>query len=87
MAANYRAVDHPHLGIVPMRDGSRDKIPNARATLTHEAIVTGGGGGVSLGQIMPAHQTSMSALPAKLRLGPLDQPAAESLSKTFVAVR
>jgi len=53
VGADYRAVNHLHLSIVPMRDGSQDTIPNACATPTHEAIVAGGVGAVVLGQITP----------------------------------
>lgn len=53
MGANYRAVDHLHLGVFPMRYGSLDTTPNACATPTHEAIVAGGVGTVSLRQITP----------------------------------
>jgi hypothetical protein len=53
MGTDYRAVDHLHLSIVPMRDGSQDTIPDACATPTHEPFVAGGIGAVTLGQITP----------------------------------
>lgn len=37
--ADYRAVDHMHLGIVPVLGGSQDTSPNDYATPTQDAIV------------------------------------------------
>ena len=39
--------NHLHLGIVPMRYGSQDTVPNACVTPKHEAIVAGGVGASS----------------------------------------
>ena len=53
MCSDYRTVEHLYLGIVPMRDGSQDTIPNACGTPTHKAILAGGVGAVALRQITP----------------------------------
>ena len=53
MGADDRAVDHPHIRIVSMRDGSQNTIPNACAVPTHEAIVRGGLRAVAFKQTVP----------------------------------
>jgi hypothetical protein len=53
MGADYRAVDHLHLSIVPMRDGSQDTIPDACATPSNEPVVAGGVRSIAFGQITP----------------------------------
>lgn len=52
MSADYRTVNHLNIGIVPMRDGSQDVIPNACATPANEPVVTGRIWAVAIGQII-----------------------------------
>jgi hypothetical protein len=53
MCANDRAVDHLNFGIVPMRDGGQNTIPDPSMTPSNKSVVAGGIGAVALRQITP----------------------------------